>query len=241
MNKESKISLVILLLGTLAIAAYWFYPVNTHMELIEDASEQIILPQTHKDFYKEIPEVKSYLKELQETIMSGKAILPLQDNELSSETKKVQNLLLENSDFIGDSIKNGHLLHSDVMRIIPAIISSLNSEAQESCANKQCYLAEKYNFVTNATTQAVVNYTTQAVLSVKRFENRQPDISLRLTRIAKAIALKAPEISFKLGKKPSVKDLSMANVRGALKESPCENSRHLCVAPTFADHNKERA
>jgi hypothetical protein len=69
----------------------------------------------------------------------------------------------------------------------------------------------------------------------------QTDISYRLTRIAQAIALHAPEIKKELGRTPQKVDISMANVRGSLRESPCENSTHLCVAPTFADHQKEQA
>ncbi len=35
--------------------------------------------------------------------------------------------------------------------------------------------------------------------------------------------------------------MSMANVRGSINKSPCERENHLCVAPTFSYHKKEKA
>ena len=128
-----------------------------------------------------------------------------------------------------------------MMRVLPVIVSSLDEKTSKECEDTTCYQAEKYNFVTNATTRAIVDVEHNKVLSVEYYPNMQPDISLRLTHIAQAIALHAPEVKKELGTIPSQKDISMANVRGSLKESPCENTMHLCVAPTFADHKKEQA
>ena len=69
----------------------------------------------------------------------------------------------------------------------------------------------------------------------------QPDISNRLKKIAKAIALNSPKVIKELGHKPTPNELSMANVRSNLQESPCEEKHHLCVAPTFANHQKQEA
>ncbi|MBU1669060.1 hypothetical protein KKC13_11630 [bacterium] len=243
MNNEIKISIGILFVGLLALMAYWFQgeesvPKLTSNKMIE---ERVILPQYSVETYRNIPEVQSYLKDLRAVIQSGHAVLPLQSNELDSAGASAQAILLKNADFLKDTVENGKLLHNDMMRIKPAIVSVLNDVSKRVCATHRCYQAEKYNFVTNATTRAIVDVDDKRVLEVKNYANMQPDISLRLKHIAQAIALNAPEVAKELKHKARREDMSMANVRGALQESPCQNSEHLCVAPTFSDHKKEQA
>ena len=203
--------------------------------------ERIILPQHEKNIYQNIPEVQSYLSELKERIKNGQPVLPLQSSELDGQAQSVQTLLLKDTAFLKDTKEGKKFLHNDMMRILPAIVSSLDEQAQKICEDHSCYQAEKYNFVTNTTTRAIVDIDTSRVLSVERYPGMQPDISLRLMHIAQAIALNAPEVKKELGFTPSKKDITMANVRGTMKESPCENTDHLCVAPTFADHQKGQA
>ena len=245
MNKETKISLVVLAVGLTAIAIYWFLPQNMGSAQTSTRhsakEEKIILPQYDRQVYRDIPQVQQYISDLEKMIRQGQAVLPLQSSELNSDTRKVQALLLHNASFLQDTKEGGKLLHNDMMRILPAIASSLDEKSQKICSSHTCYQAEKYNFVTNATTRAIVDADDMKVLAVERYPNTQPDISLRLKHIAEAIALHAPEVARELGHTPAKKDITMANVRGTMKESPCENTDHLCVAPTFADHQKEQA
>jgi len=245
MNKEIKISFVILAVGLIAIAIYWFLPQSAMMTqkpvTYPKVEETIILPQYDKSMYQDISEVQSYITDIREMIKKGQAVLPLQNSELNADTQKVQKLLLNDVKFLQDTKQGEKLLHNDMMRILPVIISSLDENAQKICRIHNCYQAEKYNFVTNTTTRAIVDADARKVLSVERYPGMQPDISLRLTRIAQAIALNAPEVKKELGFTPRKKDITMANVRGTMKESPCENTNHLCVAPTFADHRREQA
>jgi len=244
-NRESKISIGILLIGLLVIAGYWFMPQESstvkHLKSKVSIDERVILPQYEKNIYQNIPEVQSYLSDIKAMIKRGQAVLPLQNSELDSQAQEAQKILLQNADFLKDTRQGNKLLHNDMMRILPAIVSTLNEKAQKVCQDHSCYQAEKYNFVTNTTTRAVVDTDAGQVLSVEHYPGMQPDISLRLTHIAQAIALHAPEVKKELGFTPAKKDITMANVRGTMKESPCENSDHLCVAPTFADHEKEQA
>ena len=244
MTKEIKLSIAILMGGMILLAFYWFTPLEQHINTpIEKTSfkEKVILPQYNKHIYQDIPEVHSYLKALIAYRKKGIAVLPLEDNELDSKAQKVQNLLLRNREFLSDTKENHTLLHNDMMRILPAIVSTLDAKTAKKCQPTHCYMAEKYNFVTNTTTRAIVDVNHLKVLTVERYANMQPDISLRLTHIAQAIALHAPEVKKALGFSPRKKDITMANVRGTMKESPCENTNHLCVAPTFTDHKKEQA
>ena len=245
MSKEIKISIGILVMGLLGIGAYWFFPQSVSTEMIAKGNvvvqERIILPQYEKCIYQDIPEVQSYFSDLKAMIQNGNAILPLQKNELDSHGEKVQKLLLENTEFLKDTKQGLKLLHNDMMNIHSAIVSSMGNKTQKICEQNSCYQAEKYNFVTNTTTRAIVDVDNLKVLLIERYPQMQPDISLRLMHIAQAIAMHAPEVKSELGYSPTKKDMSMANVRGSMKESPCENTNHLCVAPTFTDHQNEQA
>lgn len=234
MRQENKISIAILLFGFLAIALYWFAePKEYSLE-----EERIILSKERSSFYRELPLVKAYLKDLKK----HPNILPLEDNELDDNAKKVQAFLLKNRNFLADTMTGkGEFLHNEMMSIRPAIMSVLNPKSQKICKRDSCYEAIKYNFVTNTTSRAIVEVKAKRLLELKRFKNMQPDISLRLRKIAQEIALNSPKIKKELGETPSIKDMSMANVRASLNNSPCENKMHLCVAPTFSYHDKEEA
>jgi hypothetical protein len=240
-----KISIAILIVGMATVAAYWYIPSSRvdsqNKQTNTYTKEHILLPQFENSVYQKIPEVDAYISDVQEMITKGGSVLPLDDSELDTNAKKVQTLLLQNKDFLKDTREGKKILHNDMMRIIPAIRSSMDKKAQKSCLTHMCYQAEKYNFVTNATTRAIVNVDTMQVVSVVYYPQMQTDISLRLTNIAKAIALNAPEVKSELGKIPTKQDVTMVNVRGTMKESPCDNTNHLCVAPTFVDHQKEQA
>jgi len=238
MTKETKISLFILIIG---IVSAVFYEFSDELTATKTVEESIILPQNPAYLYQQIPEVQSYLNDLKESFDKGRAVLPLENSELDSGGQQVQEILLKNAQFLADTQRDGKLLHNDMMSIRPAIVSVLNSEEQVTCQSHSCYQAEKYNFATNATTRAIVDVVDKKVLSVQQYANTQADINLRLTRIAQQIALNAPEIKQELKYSPAIKDMTMANVRAGLNGSPCENSAHLCVAPTFADHQKEQS
>ena len=243
MNKEIKLSIGLLIVGMAGIALYWFMPTQKHETAQSQAKheERILLPQYEESRYRDIPEVKGYIEDLKKHIAQGQAVLPLSSDEIDTQAQKVQDILLKDREFLADTVRDGKLLHNDMMRIVPAIMSSLDTKSQKICNRHRCYQAEKYNFVTNTTTRAIVNTEAQQVLSVERYPNMQPDISERLRKIAEAIALHAPEVKRELGHTPSKHEITMANVRGSMKESPCEDTTHLCVAPTFSDHQKEQA
>jgi hypothetical protein len=245
MTKETKISLGIFIVGAIVLTFYWFAPQSAIVQDIRrdkpPITEQIILPQYERTIYQDIPEVKSYLLDLKRLVKEGKSVLPLEKSELDNNAQKSQTLLLQDKSFLADT-KDGNIsLHNDMMRILPALVSSLDDKTAKLCARTTCYQAEKYNFITNTTTRAIVDIEALKIIDIQRYPNMQPDISLRLTHIAQAIALHAPDVAKELGFIPRKKDITMANVRGTMKESPCENTDHLCVAPTFTDHANAKA
>jgi len=248
MGRELKWALGILIAGAVTIGIYWMIP-QDEIAVAEDSvtrsselvKEEIILPQYDESTYRRNQEVQAYIKALKESIAKGEGFLPLPPNELDKRTASIQNLLLKTPAFLSDTTLQGKPLHNEMMRILPVIVSSLDEKSQAICATTTCYQAEKYNFVTNTTTRAIVDSEKMKVVSIERYNHMQPDISLRLTHLAEAIALHAPEVAKALGHTPRKKEITMANVRGTMKESPCEDTTHLCVAPTFADHQNERA
>ena len=239
MTKETKISIVILVVGFLAIGLYWFSEEKSSYSM---EGERLVLPKRGESNFSLLREVKEYLADIKEALVKTNGVVPLKSSELDSNAKDVQEFLLHNREFLADTRDSqGRLEHNDIMTIRPAIVSALSPKTKIRCEMTLCYQAEKYNFVTNTTTRAIVDVKNQKLLELKRFSNMQPDVSKRLRDVAKAIALNAPQIKKELGKSPSVKDMSMANVRSSLNKSPCENQNHLCVAPTFSYHDKEEA
>ena len=244
MTREAKIAIGILIVGALGVGGYWYWPANAKSapeKIVKHIRERIILPQYDPRVYQQVALVQEYFQDLQAMIDRGEAVLPLPESALNAAGRKAQVLLLKSSKFLRDTRNGDKLMHNDMMRILPAPIASLDEKSKKICASHACYQAEKYNFVTNATTRAIVDVEASKVLSVDYFPGMQPDISHRLKKIAEAIALNAPEVKKELGHIPARNDITMANVRGSMKESPCENTNHLCVAPTFADHQNERA
>lgn len=244
MTKENKLALAIVVAGAVFIAGYRYYKhsrLQMHSVPSPQAKEEIVLPRFDSSVYRRIPEVRRYLDALKRSISAGEPFLPLPDEALDEKQRIVQKLLMRDKRFNADAVVDGKRTHNEMMRIVPAIRSVLDDALAKRCKNTRCYQAEKYNFATNTTVRAIVDPGNAEVLRVERYAQMQPDISKRLQHIAEAIALQAPEVREKLGFVPKRKDITMANVRGSMKESPCEDTTHLCVAPTFADQRKGRA
>ena len=173
MTKEIKYSLLLLAAGVAVLTLYWFMPAGEEpvvsLPKHTAAAERVILPRYEKSIYRNIPEVQAYLRDLREAIASGSGVLPLDERETDATARKVQALLLKNSAFLANIKRDGKVLHNDMMRIVPAILSSMDERTQQVCRTRRCYQAEKYNFVTNTTTRAIVDAEAMRVLSVERF------------------------------------------------------------------------
>jgi len=245
MKKEYSLALFTLVVGSIIIGGLYYSKHSTTKMLAyqsdDKSDKKIILPEIDSQNIEALPAVRAYLEDLQKLFKEGKAVLPLQNDELDSNGKVAQEVALKDKNFLSDTKVDNKLLHNDVMRVVPAIQSMLDKKSKSECQSTTCYVVEKYNYALNSTTRAIVNIPKKRVVSINRYSNSQPDISKRLTRIAKEIALNHPKIVKELGHTPTPREISMANVRTNLQESPCEDKNHLCVAPTFADHKKNQA
>ncbi len=247
MKNEYKIALATLVIGAAVIGGLYYrkshrvVQINVDAESLDNRDKKIIIPDLDEQKAMNIPAVQEYLQDLEKLYKKGQSTLPLKKSELDANGEVAQSVALENSEFLSDTKMDNKLLHNDIMRVVPAIASTLDNKSKKECKTSICYVVEKYNYALNSTTRAIVDVKAKKVLAVKRYSNSQPDISARLTNIAKEIALNHPKVIKELGHTPTPSELSMANVRTSLKESPCEDKNHLCVAPTFADHKKEQA
>jgi len=247
MKSEYKIALATLIVGGFVLGGLYYKKSHRALKTsvshksIDKSDKKIIMPNVDEESAAKIPAVQEYLKDLKKIYEKGESTLPLQKSELDDNGVVAQSVALKSKEFLSDTKMDGKLLHNDVMRVNPAISSTLDDKSRRECQNSVCYVVEKYNYALNSTTRAIVDVKAKRVVSVKRYANSQPDISARLTNIAKEIALNNPKVIKELGHTPTPSELSMANVRSNLQESPCEDKNHLCVAPTFADHKKELA
>lgn len=103
---------------------------------------------------------------------------------------------------------------------------------------KNVYRVEMYNYPLNLTTVALVDISTQKIISVNNYPQTQPDLNANLTSLATQIAINSPDVIKALGFKPGEKDALMAATKTSLNRTKCERSMHLCVAPTFIKDDK---
>jgi len=242
-TKETKLALAIVLIGGAVLGGWYVFRKDAARSVAAQPhrfqKEEAFVPD--QTYIERLPEIKAYKAALRKARKAGLAFLPLEEDELDAKAKTVQEVLLHTPAIVRMLRYKKGYMHAEMMRIVPAIDAVLTDRIRPVCDKGACYQAELYNFVTNTTIRAIVDAASKKVLHIDRFEQMQPEISKRLHKVAEAIALHAPEVERKLGHKPRRLEVTMANVRGSMKRSLCEDTRKLCVAPTFADVRNARA
>ena len=127
---------------------------------------------------------------------------------------------------------SGETLRSEVFGVYPARPSDL-SQDKTACQGKDCYRVDVYNYATNTTISIIVNVKERKVVQFVALESVQPDIPPYLAEKAIEIASNSPKVVEALGFDPSEVDPLYYNVKTSLKNTACEISGHLCVAPTY--------
>lgn len=118
------------------------------------------------------------------------------------------------------------------------IYNARPQEIPKGYETKNVYRVEMYNYPLNLTTVALVDISTQKVISVNNYPQTQPDLNPSLTTLALQIAINSSAVTGALGFKPGEKDALMAATKTSLNRTRCERSMHLCVAPTFIKNDK---
>lgn len=193
-----------------------------------------------------IPFIADYRQRLASQRASAQPILPLLDLE-DSQAVIAQDIALSDSRFnrFARHSESGEPLRSEVMTVKPALPG--DRVGKGSCPATGCYRVDMYNFFFNATTTALIDVANGRLIAVDSIAETQPDLSPRLEALALAITKADASVQKELRKylpQAGFADLPedlapvMVNIKSALKNSLCERSQHLCVAPTYVlgDH-----
>lgn len=187
------------------------------------------------------PESVSYRAKISQILATPLPVLVL--SNLAAPKAKAQKILL------ADARLKQYLFHpntneplrNEVMSVKPTLPGDRVGDARH-CQPDQCYRVDIYNFFHNATISAMVDIGQQKVLTIGALLETQPELSPRLEALAIAIAKNEADVRFEvnrymkfLGKEQTTEQIVplMAGVKSALKNSLCERSKHLCVAPTY--------
>jgi len=183
-----------------------------------------------------------YKAEIDRVLNTGKPVLTLDGLE-DDEQITAQELVLNDPQVAkiffhpstGDSLRN------EVMSVKRALPGDRLGAAQ-ACDLNNCYRVDIYNFFYNVTVTGIVDVLSKKVVSINSIPETQPDLSPRLEKLAEAIAKHEKLVQDEVARylktiEPADAIIEpkpvMVSTKSALKNSLCERSRHLCVAPTY--------
>lgn len=206
---------------------------ENYRKLIE-YSGQLIADKDRNEF-SSLQVLQTYKENVEESLHSNPSILLISKQNLSNDAYLAQQIVLRNSQFtrFTKHPKDHIALRNEIMtvrKLLAADVSSTNKTHLKQCKD-DCYRIEMYNFFYNMSSVAFVNTATQQVLAINTYSDAQPDLNNNLKNIAIAIAKNSVLVKQELG--ASEVNPTMSQIKTSLKNSRCERSHHLCVAPTF--------
>lgn len=199
------------------------------------ASSQLVDRAEQGQWAQAIPELQDYRQRVQAALRTDPPILLLNQQELPNKKAQLaQRVAVAHPTFTKHSRdpKTGAALRNEIMTVRPALAGDFQGSAA-ACAQTACYRVAMYNHFHNATIIAFIDVEQAQVLGVTRQNYAQPDLSQRLIDLAQAIAAASPEVRAILGKKAATLTATKREFKTALRDSRCERSKHLCVAPTY--------
>lgn len=183
----------------------------------------------------DIPELLQYRERVKAALLSDPPILALSDTQLSdSKARFAQQKALQHSEFKKQAYhpQTGETLRNEIMSVRPALAGDFNG-SMGPCKTVKCYRIEMYSHFFNASTIAFVDVDSGRLLGLSRQHYSQPDLPPHLIELARIIAEHAPEVKASLADDAGKKASHKAEFKTALRDSRCERSHHLCVAPTY--------
>lgn len=188
------------------------------------------------------PEKQNYRKLLEQALESDSPILAL-DSLDDSKAKKAQEIVLADERIQQSAFEpsSKQALRSEVMSVKPALPGD-RPGSNSPCWEKDCYRVDIYNFFFNATISSLVDIEAGAVVAINSMSQSQPELSDRLKTLAVAIAKHEPAVQVEMqrylefiGDARRAENVTplMVDTKSSLKDTLCERSRHLCVAPTY--------
>ena len=184
----------------------------------------------------QLAEVDHYIERVKQSLVQKPSVLLIEEKQFNDNNAyRAQKIAIRNPQFIRF---NQHLqlntpLRNEIMtsrKLLAADILTTNKQATNSCKDN-CYRVEMYNFFYNMSTVGIIDVDKQQLIAINSYSDAQPDLNKNLTNLAIAIAKNSPLVTAELQGKNI--DPTMAQIKTSLKNSRCERSHHLCVAPTF--------
>jgi hypothetical protein len=187
--------------------------------------------------------LKQYKEKVKNTLALPIPILLLDKGVLNNNDMayQAQLIAIKNNQFIR-YIKHPNTkqpLRNEIMTVRPVLASdknSTNSKGLSQCKPDSCFRVEMYNFFFNLSSVAFVDTSTNKVVALSQYSDAQPDLNKNLIKMAIEIAKNSDLVKQELG--DAKVEPTMSEIKTSLKNSRCERSHHLCVAPTFVVGDK---
>ena len=190
------------------------------------------------------PLFNTYQDKIKNSLSLSPPILSVDKNQLDDKQQQAQSIALADKKFTKFAVhpQLKQPLRNEIMTVRPILAADKTTEntlGLASCEPQSCYRVELYNFFFNMSTVAFVDLKTEKVILTSQYSNAQPDLNKNLIKLANEIAKSSPLVQAELKKTGGLKvNPTMSEIKTSLKNSRCERSNHLCVAPTFVVGDK---
>lgn len=173
--------------------------------------------------------VKTYMAAVDATLQAAPPIMQV-TSPTDQQTAAFDILAADSrlSGYTQDS--NGSAYRLQIMQSYTLPDNQANGQAA-ACAADSCYRLDIYNFTTNQTIVAITDLSTGQLLQIQATDT-QPTLPDSLTKLAEDIVGHNQAVKDALGKAFHEPVMSSA-MKTSLQRTVCENSQHLCVAPTY--------
>lgn len=193
----------------------------------------------------EIPLLKSYKALVKQSLAKLPAVLSIESDVLNNEQAVLAQQIAINNKKFSQYTKHPQTyqaLRNEIMTVRLVLASdktTANSKALVSCKAETCFRVEMYNYFFNLSSVAFVDINTQKVVALTQYSNAQPDLNKNLIKLAIEIAKNSEVVKKELAEAGGGDTQpTMSEIKTSLKNSRCERSHHLCVAPTFVVGDK---
>lgn len=207
---------------------------KANQQKLIEYSGKLIANQDRSEF-SSIKLLQQYKQKVEDSLHSNPPILLISKKTLPDEAYLAQQVAINNPEFtrFTKHPQSNIALRNEIMtsrKLLAADISTNNKGKLKGCKD-QCYRVEMYNFFYNMSSVAFVDVKNKQVLAINTYSDAQPDLNNNLKNIAMAIAKNSTIVIKEIG--DSQINPTMSQIKTSLKNSRCERSHHLCVAPTF--------
>ena len=201
-----------------------------------------LLSQKNRQKLPESQLLKFYREKVKQALKKSPPILLIDEKQLNTkELQLAQQISIRNKKFTQFTYhpQTKEALRNEIMTVRLLLASdknNTNKKALASCNKNNCYRVEMYNFFFNLSSVAFVDISKKKVVAVSQYSDAQPDLNKDLVKLAVEIAKNSTLVKKELGDEKV--SPTMSEIKTSLKNSRCERSHHLCVAPTFVVGDK---